>query len=233
MRARWYDTQSQVFTSVDPAIASTNQPYSYANGDPVNNSDPSGLMSPSGPGTCDSTLWIPSDVQNGSAAAGAIVCTAYWATRSVSSGGAEWMWGPVDMYWRTVEQNRFNQDLQQYIDPYNQQDARTNLRILKNNVNQGFRDATQLITRNAIPGGCGGTDFRVADELTGLSWGAFARQTITGFGFHFASILYPQDPLQGSYPYLFWYLLPRSIANAYVEGAAIGSVPGLPTGPPV
>ncbi|MHB8320055.1 MAG: RHS repeat-associated core domain-containing protein [Acidimicrobiales bacterium] len=43
MRARWYDTQSGVFTSVDPAISSTNQPYSYANGDPVNNSDPSGL----------------------------------------------------------------------------------------------------------------------------------------------------------------------------------------------
>ncbi|MHB8320057.1 MAG: DUF6531 domain-containing protein [Acidimicrobiales bacterium] len=43
MRARWYDTQSGVFTSVDPAISSTNQPYQFANGDPVNNSDPSGL----------------------------------------------------------------------------------------------------------------------------------------------------------------------------------------------
>ena len=43
MRARWYDTQSQVFTTVDPAVSSTNQPYQFANGDPVNNSDPSGL----------------------------------------------------------------------------------------------------------------------------------------------------------------------------------------------
>ncbi|MHB8319674.1 MAG: RHS repeat-associated core domain-containing protein [Acidimicrobiales bacterium] len=42
MRARWYDTQSGVFTSVDPAVSSTNQPYQFANGDPVNNSDPSG-----------------------------------------------------------------------------------------------------------------------------------------------------------------------------------------------
>ncbi|MHB8319300.1 MAG: RHS repeat-associated core domain-containing protein [Acidimicrobiales bacterium] len=33
------------FTSLDPALSSTNQPYQYANGDPVNNSDPSGLMS--------------------------------------------------------------------------------------------------------------------------------------------------------------------------------------------
>ncbi|MHB8320050.1 MAG: RHS repeat-associated core domain-containing protein [Acidimicrobiales bacterium] len=40
MRARWYDTQSGVFTSVDPAVSSTNQPYQFANGDPVNNSDP-------------------------------------------------------------------------------------------------------------------------------------------------------------------------------------------------
>ncbi|MHB8320051.1 MAG: RHS repeat-associated core domain-containing protein [Acidimicrobiales bacterium] len=43
MRARWYDTQSQVFTTVDPAVSSTNQPYQFANGDPVNNSDPSGM----------------------------------------------------------------------------------------------------------------------------------------------------------------------------------------------
>ena len=49
MRARWYDTQSGVFTSVDPAISSTNQPYSYANGDPVNNSDPSGKGGQWGP----------------------------------------------------------------------------------------------------------------------------------------------------------------------------------------
>ncbi|MHB8319304.1 MAG: RHS repeat-associated core domain-containing protein [Acidimicrobiales bacterium] len=49
MRARWYDTQSGVFTSVDPALSSTNQPYQYANGDPVNNSDPSGMGGQWGP----------------------------------------------------------------------------------------------------------------------------------------------------------------------------------------
>ncbi|MHB8319301.1 MAG: RHS repeat-associated core domain-containing protein [Acidimicrobiales bacterium] len=42
MTARWCDSQSGVFTSVDPALSSTNQPYQYANADPVNNSDPSG-----------------------------------------------------------------------------------------------------------------------------------------------------------------------------------------------
>ncbi len=60
MRARWYDTQSGVFTSVDPAIASTNQPYQFANGDPVNNSDPSGLNTLSGPAVwdgCTSSNW--------------------------------------------------------------------------------------------------------------------------------------------------------------------------------
>ncbi len=43
MRARWYDPSTDVFTSVDPDLASTDQPYSYAADDPVNNSDPLGL----------------------------------------------------------------------------------------------------------------------------------------------------------------------------------------------
>ncbi len=53
MRARWYDTQSGVFTSVDPAVSSTNQPYQFANGDPVNNSDPSGMYTQSCPSQGD------------------------------------------------------------------------------------------------------------------------------------------------------------------------------------
>ncbi len=47
MRARWYDTQSGMFTSQDPALTSTDAPYQYANGDPVNNSDPSGTCTSS------------------------------------------------------------------------------------------------------------------------------------------------------------------------------------------
>ncbi len=42
MRARWYETQSATFIN-HPALTSTNAPYSSANGDPVNNSDPSGM----------------------------------------------------------------------------------------------------------------------------------------------------------------------------------------------
>jgi hypothetical protein len=56
MRARWYNSQSGVFTSVDPAIASTNQPYQYANGDPVNNSDPSGLAATLGYACSDGSM---------------------------------------------------------------------------------------------------------------------------------------------------------------------------------
>ena len=44
MRARWYAAGTGTFTTVDPALAATNQPYGYAGGDPVNGSDPSGLF---------------------------------------------------------------------------------------------------------------------------------------------------------------------------------------------
>jgi RHS repeat-associated protein len=42
MRARWYEPGTGTFTSVDPDLAQTDQPYAYAGDDPVNDSDPSG-----------------------------------------------------------------------------------------------------------------------------------------------------------------------------------------------
>jgi RHS repeat-associated protein len=47
LRARWYDPQTGQFTSLDPLVAVTNEPYGYAGGDPVNNIDPLGLCWPS------------------------------------------------------------------------------------------------------------------------------------------------------------------------------------------
>jgi RHS repeat-associated protein len=41
-RARWYSTQTGGFTSRDPAFASTDTAYTYAGGDPVNQTDPTG-----------------------------------------------------------------------------------------------------------------------------------------------------------------------------------------------
>jgi RHS repeat-associated protein len=43
LRARWYDPTTASFTSVDPLVAITGEPYSYAGNDPVNGSDPLGL----------------------------------------------------------------------------------------------------------------------------------------------------------------------------------------------
>ena len=43
LRARWYDPATGQFTSVDALVALTGEPYSYAGGNPVNGSDPSGL----------------------------------------------------------------------------------------------------------------------------------------------------------------------------------------------
>ncbi|MCL4449088.1 MAG: RHS repeat-associated core domain-containing protein [Actinobacteria bacterium] len=40
---RYYDSVTGQFTSVDPLVAISGQPYVYAGGDPVNGSDPSGL----------------------------------------------------------------------------------------------------------------------------------------------------------------------------------------------
>ncbi len=42
LRARWYQPGSGTLLGVDPELATTGQPYSYANDDPVNGSDPSG-----------------------------------------------------------------------------------------------------------------------------------------------------------------------------------------------
>jgi uncharacterized protein RhaS with RHS repeats len=41
---RYYDPTSGQFISVDPDVASTGEPYAFAGSDPVNSSDPSGLI---------------------------------------------------------------------------------------------------------------------------------------------------------------------------------------------
>jgi RHS repeat-associated protein len=43
MRARWYEPQVGSFTTRDPEFATTDTAYTYAGGDPVNGSDPTGL----------------------------------------------------------------------------------------------------------------------------------------------------------------------------------------------
>ena len=41
---RYYDPQTGQFKSVDPAISRTLEPYEYANGNPVDNADPTGTQ---------------------------------------------------------------------------------------------------------------------------------------------------------------------------------------------
>ncbi len=43
MQARWYDSETGSFTTRDPAFSQTDQAYVYAEDDPVNETDPSGL----------------------------------------------------------------------------------------------------------------------------------------------------------------------------------------------
>jgi RHS repeat-associated protein len=58
---RYYDPQTGQFLSVDPLVDRTLQSYSYANGDPVNDADPSGMRSTFGeglkPGCGPITCW--------------------------------------------------------------------------------------------------------------------------------------------------------------------------------
>jgi RHS repeat-associated protein len=81
LRARWYQPSNAQLLGVDPALASTGQPYAYANDNPVNGSDPSGncsvpgstvnLAGIEGSGPCDPT--ILADLEGkGSQAAGAV-----------------------------------------------------------------------------------------------------------------------------------------------------------------
>ena len=46
LRARYYDPATGQFVSRDPMLEITEQPYSYADGDPLNFSDPAGLWRP-------------------------------------------------------------------------------------------------------------------------------------------------------------------------------------------
>lgn len=57
LQARYYDPATSEFLSVDPAVATTHQPYQYASGDPVNSVDPLGLETWWNPTTWDSKTW--------------------------------------------------------------------------------------------------------------------------------------------------------------------------------
>jgi RHS repeat-associated protein len=45
LRARWYDPVTDQFATTDPDLAQTDQPYTYASDNPVNEEDPLGLLS--------------------------------------------------------------------------------------------------------------------------------------------------------------------------------------------
>ena len=53
MRARWFEPQTGAFTTRDPAFANTDTAYTYAGGDPTNQSDPTGLR-----GSCDNSCQV-------------------------------------------------------------------------------------------------------------------------------------------------------------------------------
>ena len=78
MRARWYDPDTAQFLTRDPILPLTQQPYSYANNDPINNTDPLGLF-------CIGTLCTPSldDITSAASAVGGFV----WENRGAIATG--------------------------------------------------------------------------------------------------------------------------------------------------
>jgi RHS repeat-associated protein len=81
MRARDYNPATGEFTSVDPALSATDEPYAYTGDNPADSTDPSGLI---GIGACDSTL-----VAAGVALleSDCLVVTFNWSTGEFEFGG--------------------------------------------------------------------------------------------------------------------------------------------------
>jgi RHS repeat-associated protein len=63
LRARHYDPTTGQFTTLDPLVAITEEPYGYTGGNPANGSDPSGLCGFLGDGPC-SPVGIAEDIND-------------------------------------------------------------------------------------------------------------------------------------------------------------------------
>jgi RHS repeat-associated protein len=66
MRARWYNPDTAEFQTVDPDLSGTQQPYEYAAGDPVDNSDPTGMdySGPTSSGAIDGEVYAVQQALN-------------------------------------------------------------------------------------------------------------------------------------------------------------------------
>ena len=78
LRARWYDPSTDQFSSVDPLVSQTAQPYAYAGDNPLNAGDPSGML-PAGCGVGGSIQYLE-----------AHCTTSPPPKRCSGSGGASW-----------------------------------------------------------------------------------------------------------------------------------------------
>jgi RHS repeat-associated protein len=72
MQARYYDPATGQFMSLDPAVATTNSPFAYAGDDPVNSSDPSGLLTLQGDCAQQQGHWIPGTGYGGGSCIGKV-----------------------------------------------------------------------------------------------------------------------------------------------------------------
>jgi hypothetical protein len=85
--ARWYDPGSAQFISVDPLVAQTEQPYAYADDNPVNLTDPSGEKWYDGIVNAWQTFWGSMTGQQVSAGGQSAVGSAGTALPSSGPGG--------------------------------------------------------------------------------------------------------------------------------------------------
>jgi len=99
LRHRYYDPATGQFLSVDALVSVTGQPYAYAAGDPVNNSDPSGL---------DPCLWGVCLGFHPGAGANAIVNIGRGASFGLSDTIANWISPGASC---TVAQNSLDQGI--------------------------------------------------------------------------------------------------------------------------
>jgi hypothetical protein len=100
---RYYDPSLRQFISVDPAYSQTHQLYGYANENPVNGSDPSGMLSGALFYACD----ISSPLAYVVGICGNPPPPPKWVKRQTSELGTLTVYGP---FYRLVRQDGYAQD---------------------------------------------------------------------------------------------------------------------------
>lgn len=155
LRARTYDPATAQFLSVDPMVGQTGEPYTYAQANPINLNDPSGLTVYGACGSVSLSTGL-------GLTAGGTVCLTIDGAGNLGAIG----YGSADV-WDTV--HKWADGLKNYVDRFKD--------LNKLNGSSGLRDILKGYFKGQISGEIGGL-YSNADSVSQLS-GDFWSQTTT------------------------------------------------------